>query len=133
MAPKKGSNDNVKVMVRVRPFNKKEIEENGGQIPFCTVNARQGAIQSIDPADPTNTQEFSFDHVFWSIPEDQLRAAVPFANQEDVWEHAGKPAIEALFDGFNGCIFAYGQTSYVELEIALCASPSLHSIPPLEV
>eukprot|EP00670_Eutreptiella_braarudii_P013675 CAMPEP_0174338186 /NCGR_PEP_ID=MMETSP0810-20121108/22952_1 /TAXON_ID=73025 ORGANISM="Eutreptiella gymnastica-like, Strain CCMP1594" /NCGR_SAMPLE_ID=MMETSP0810 /ASSEMBLY_ACC=CAM_ASM_000659 /LENGTH=806 /DNA_ID=CAMNT_0015458155 /DNA_START=30 /DNA_END=2446 /DNA_ORIENTATION=+ len=108
---KKGSSDNVKVMVRVRPFNKKEIEENGGQIPFCTVTARQGVIQSCDPADPDNKQEFAFDHVFWSIPNEQLQTEVPFAQQEDVFEHAGKPAIENLFDGFNGCIFAYGQTS----------------------
>ena len=112
---KKGSSDNVKVMVRVRPFNKKEIEENGGQIPFCTVTARQGVIQSCDPADPDNKQEFAFDHVFWSIPNEQLQTEVPFAQQEDVFEHAGKPAIENLFDGFNGCIFAYGQTSYANM------------------
>jgi len=114
--PKKGTNDNVKVMVRVRPFNSKEIAENGGEIPFCTVMAREGIVQITDPLAPEETnmvsqQEFAFDHVFWSIPSEQLGAGVPFAKQEDVFEQAGIPALESLFDGFNGCIFAYGQTS----------------------
>lgn len=112
MPPKKdGSSDNVKVMVRVRPFNSKEIAENGGVLPFCTVMAREGVMQASDPDSEENKQEFAFDHVFWSILPDQLEADVPFARQPDVFEHAGLPAIESLFDGFNGCIFAYGQTS----------------------
>ena len=113
--PQNGSNDNVKVMVRVRPFNQKEIAENGGEIPYCTVVAKPGVIQSIDPANPDNKQEYAFDHVFWSIPDEQLQSEVPFARQEEVFEHAGNGALENLFDGFNGCIFAYGQTSYVEM------------------
>eukprot|EP00668_Euglena_longa_P040435 GGOE01053247.1.p1 GENE.GGOE01053247.1~~GGOE01053247.1.p1 ORF type:complete len:770 (-),score=193.56 GGOE01053247.1:368-2551(-) len=78
--------------------------------------AREGIVQTIDPFAPEDTdlvarQEFAFDYVFWSIPSNQLEADVPFATQEDVYKHAGAPALESLFDGYNGCIFAYGQTS----------------------
>jgi kinesin family protein 5 len=31
--------------------------------------------------------------------------------QQEVYEHAAKPIIESVLEGFNGTIFAYGQTS----------------------
>ena len=33
------------------------------------------------------------------------------ATQEDVFKFAAKPIIESVMEGFNGTIFAYGQTS----------------------
>lgn len=51
------------------------------------------------------------DHVFWSMPAEQVRAGVPFAEQEDVYKAVGTPQLDSMFEGYNGCIFAYGQTS----------------------
>ena len=33
------------------------------------------------------------------------------ANQEEVYEQAARPIIESVLEGFNGTIFAYGQTA----------------------
>lgn len=113
MSKKKGSNDNVRVMVRVRPFNQKEINEVGG-IPECTLAVNSDTILTCTApeADGTNREDsFPFDHVFWSLPQDQVKSPVAIAGQEDVYKGVGVPQLESMFDGFNGCIFAYGQTS----------------------
>jgi hypothetical protein len=33
------------------------------------------------------------------------------STQQQVYEMAGRPVVTSLFDGFNGTIFAYGQTA----------------------
>lgn len=43
---------------------------------------------------------FSFDHVFQ-----------PEATQQEVYESVGHEVVESAFEGFNGTLFAYGQTS----------------------
>ena len=35
----------------------------------------------------------------------------PDSTQEDVYETAAKPIVKDVLDGYNGTIFAYGQTS----------------------
>ena len=110
---KKAANDNVRVMVRVRPFNRKEIEEVGG-IPTCTLECNSTTqLTCINPENPDVADSFPFDYVFWSMPPDQVKAApsVPIADQPDVYKQVGVPQLESMFDGYNGCIFAYGQTS----------------------
>ena len=42
---------------------------------------------------------FNFDHIFGMN-----------STQEDVYETVGRPLVSALFDGFNACLMAYGQT-----------------------
>jgi kinesin family protein 5 len=44
--------------------------------------------------------EFNFDRVF-----------DPKATQKDIYDLAAKPIIDSVLEGFNGTIFAYGQTS----------------------
>ena len=50
--------------------------------------------------DGYNSQKWSFDRVF-----------KPTSRQEDVFTFVGMPVVEAVFKGYNGTIFAYGQTS----------------------
>jgi hypothetical protein len=33
------------------------------------------------------------------------------SNQKEVYDSAAKPIIDSVLEGFNGTIFAYGQTS----------------------
>lgn len=46
------------------------------------------------------TQTFHFDRVFGFD-----------TTQAELYEHVAKPVVEGLFEGYNGTVFAYGQTS----------------------
>jgi kinesin family member 5 len=89
------SSVNVKVVVRVRPQNK--IETSRGGAPCVTVNKENTEI-NVD--DGYNAQKWTFDCVF-----------APNSTQPQVFEFVGAPVVDAVFQGYNGTIFAYGQTS----------------------
>lgn len=49
---------------------------------------------------------FAFDHCFYSLdPETEN-----FASQEIVFDALGRDILDNAFQGYNACIFAYGQT-----------------------
>merc|ERR1719201_1215681 len=51
-------------------------------------------------------RKFTYDRCFWSCnPKD-----AHFADQKMVFAFTGKPIIQNAYEGFNCCIFAYGQT-----------------------
>lgn len=81
------------------------------------------------PSNPDIEHTFAFDYVFWSMPPEQVTAPVPFAGQEEVYEQVGVPQLDSMFEGYNGCIFAYGQTSS-GVFFRLCL-PSGRSAAPL--
>eukprot|EP00667_Euglena_gracilis_P002644 EG_transcript_2649 len=45
------------------------------------------------------------------MPDSQVKAGVPESDQADVYKIVGVPQLDSMFEGYNGCIFAYGQTS----------------------
>ncbi|XP_072548600.1 kinesin-like protein KIF13A isoform X2 [Salminus brasiliensis] len=103
------SDTKVKVAVRVRPMNRREIELS----TKCVVEMEEN--QTILHPPPSNAKEnsrkqpkvFAFDHCFWSMDE----ANVPkYAGQEVVFKCLGEGILENAFQGYNACIFAYGQT-----------------------
>lgn len=49
---------------------------------------------------------FAFDHCFYSVDQDDPN----FASQEKVFNSMGRDILENAFEGYNACIFAYGQT-----------------------
>lgn len=49
---------------------------------------------------------FAFDHCFASIDPEKEN----FASQEVVFDSLGRDILENAFQGYNACIFAYGQT-----------------------
>ena len=52
-------------------------------------------------------KSFTFDHSFWSLDaEDSSR----YSSQEKVFDALGQDLLENAFQGYNACIFAYGQT-----------------------
>ena len=102
---------NVKVMVRVRPFSKREKAycAERGQDLRPIIAADDTRIAVLDPV--TGYQEkdaFQYDEVFWSV--NGFDSPNPWADQSDVYEKTGKVMLASALDGYNCCIFAYGQT-----------------------
>lgn len=85
--------ESIKVCCRFRPQNQIE-RENSGKI--CFEVPPGGTSVYVPSSDHT----FVFDRVFrWD------------ANQKEVYDYSAKPIINAVLRGFNGTVFAYGQTS----------------------
>uniref|UniRef100_A0A671NF32 plus-end-directed kinesin ATPase n=1 Tax=Sinocyclocheilus anshuiensis TaxID=1608454 RepID=A0A671NF32_9TELE len=61
----------------------------------------------INPKQPKESKSFNFDYSYWShtTPED-----VNFACQKQVYKDIGEEMLLHAFEGYNVCIFAYGQT-----------------------
>ncbi|XP_053471518.1 centromere-associated protein E isoform X3 [Ictalurus furcatus] len=88
----------VKVCVRVRPFIKREEADNAEPLPLYWKTDKQ-AIHQIDD-DGNMTKSFNFDRVF---------NAEESTNQ--LYNEIAKPLVVSTVEGYNGTIFAYGQTS----------------------
>ncbi|XP_017148466.1 kinesin-like protein unc-104 isoform X8 [Drosophila miranda] len=96
----------VKVAVRVRPFNSREI----GRESKCIIEMTGATTAITNPKVPPNTSEavkrFNFDYSYWSHdPRDS-----DFSTQTMVYKDIGEEMLQHSFDGYNVCIFAYGQT-----------------------
>ncbi|XP_037888412.1 kinesin-like protein unc-104 isoform X3 [Glossina fuscipes] len=97
----------VKVAVRVRPFNSREV----GRESKCIIEMFDGTTTAItNPKVPSNSSEaikrFNFDYSYWSHdPKDP-----DFSTQAMVYRDIGEEMLQHSFDGYNVCIFAYGQT-----------------------
>uniref|UniRef100_A0A7N6AWH0 Kinesin-like protein n=1 Tax=Anabas testudineus TaxID=64144 RepID=A0A7N6AWH0_ANATE len=95
---KQEANDNVKVVVRCRPLNQKE--KMMGHKQAVMVDEIRGTItvnKLETPQEPPKT--FTFDTVFG-----------PDSKQLDVYNLTARPIIDSVLEGYNGTIFAYGQT-----------------------
>ncbi|XP_060754645.1 centromere-associated protein E isoform X2 [Neoarius graeffei] len=88
----------VKVCVRVRPFIKREEADNAEPVQLHWKADKQ-AIHQIDD-DGNMTKSFSFDRVF-SAEE----------STKQLYNDIAKPLVVSTVEGYNGTIFAYGQTS----------------------
>ncbi|GAM90512.1 hypothetical protein ANO11243_085560 [Dothideomycetidae sp. 11243] len=108
-----GPGGNIKVVVRVRPFNNRELERKAR----CIVQMKdtQTVLTPFAPTDPKSksnkavlegTKTFAFDKSYWSFNRNDPN----FAGQDDLFADLGKPLLDNAFQGYNNCIFAYGQT-----------------------
>ncbi|XP_072008755.1 kinesin-like protein KIF13A isoform X2 [Engystomops pustulosus] len=105
------SDSKVKVAVRVRPMNRRELDLN----TKCIVDM-EGNQTVLNPP-PTNNKQggdnrkppkvFAFDYCFWSMDEKNTEK---YAGQEVVFKCLGEGILDNAFQGYNACIFAYGQT-----------------------
>ncbi|KAM6152188.1 kinesin-like protein KIF1A isoform 13-T13 [Erethizon dorsatum] len=94
----------VKVAVRVRPFNSREMSRDSK----CIIQMSGSTTTIINPKQPKETpKSFSFDYSYWShtSPED-----INYASQKQVYHDIGEEMLQHAFEGYNVCIFAYGQT-----------------------
>ncbi|CEP09485.1 hypothetical protein [Parasitella parasitica] len=85
----------VRVALRVRPFNEKELKEthqSGNLITFVPGQPQQISIDQ-------DRRHFTFDYVF-----------PPYKSQADVYQSCIQPLFDQFVNGYNATILAYGQT-----------------------
>ncbi|KAG7509049.1 kinesin KIF3C isoform X1 [Solea senegalensis] len=97
---KNKSSESVKVVVRLRPLNRKE-ESNGPAGGIVQMDLGLGQVILRNPrataSEPQKT--FTFDGVYDAN-----------SKQRDLYDESVRPLIDSVLAGFNGTIFAYGQT-----------------------
>ncbi|XP_072765534.1 kinesin-like protein KIF13A isoform X5 [Anoplolepis gracilipes] len=101
------ASDKIKVAVRVRPFNRRELEL--GTQCVVEMTGQQTILQhpiTMDKIDRNKPKTFAFDHCFYSLEP----GTENFASQDVVFDALGRDILDNAFQGYNACIFAYGQT-----------------------
>ncbi|XP_074031968.1 kinesin family member unc-104 isoform X3 [Leptinotarsa decemlineata] len=96
----------VKVAVRVRPFNNREINRECKCIIQMSGNTTAITNPKAEPNTKDAQKSFNFDYSYWSHDESDPK----FSSQIVVYRDIGEEMLQHSFDGYNVCIFAYGQT-----------------------
>uniref|UniRef100_A0A673J092 Kinesin-like protein n=1 Tax=Sinocyclocheilus rhinocerous TaxID=307959 RepID=A0A673J092_9TELE len=97
---KSKSSESVKVVVRCRPMNEKERAANFQRVVSVDVKFGQVAVRNPRSASShEHPKVFTFDSVYdWS------------SKQMELYDETFRPLVDSVLFGFNGTIFAYGQT-----------------------
>lgn len=97
---KSKSSESVKVVVRCRPMNEKERVANFERVVSVDVKLGQVAVRNPKGASShEHPKVFTFDSVYdWN------------SKQIDLYDETFRPLVDSVLLGFNGTIFAYGQT-----------------------
>ncbi|KAI9615399.1 hypothetical protein KEM48_005601 [Puccinia striiformis f. sp. tritici PST-130] len=114
---------NIKVVVRCRPLNSREIARGAkvlirmeaGTHTFIhppsteneTTNDSKSKSTKSSSATDKETKSFAFDHSYWSACS---KDHPDYASQQTLYEDLGVDLLNNSFEGYNSCIFAYGQT-----------------------
>ncbi|XP_035790795.1 kinesin-like protein unc-104 isoform X8 [Anopheles albimanus] len=96
----------VKVAVRVRPFNSREIARESKCIIEMSGNTTCITNPKVPPGSCDSVKRFNYDYSYWSHDPRDLE----FSTQAMVYSDIGEEMLQHSFDGYNVCIFAYGQT-----------------------
>jgi len=111
-APSTGEGNNIVVVTRVRPFNKREKELNTTnciQIHASDPDNHQVWISDPGAKDPNaEPSAFRFDYCFDSF--DPGGSTGTFVDQKQVFEAVGLDILAKAWSGYHACLFAYGQT-----------------------
>ncbi|KZO94831.1 kinesin-domain-containing protein [Calocera viscosa TUFC12733] len=104
---------NIKVVVRCRPLNTREINRGAKELIRMVGNQT-----FLDPPEQTGTggratekktMSFSFDKSYWSAgPRDEPQ----YCSQQTLYDDLGKELLDHSFEGFNACILACSGKSY---------------------
>ncbi|XP_059085129.1 kinesin-like protein unc-104 isoform X3 [Tigriopus californicus] len=96
----------VKVAVRVRPFNNRELARDCS----CIIDMSDATTVITNPKLPPGSKDapksFNFDFSYWSHEP----SGPGFHGQENVYGDLGEEMLDHAFEGYNVCIIAYGQT-----------------------
>ncbi|XP_046380211.1 kinesin-II 95 kDa subunit-like [Haliotis rufescens] len=89
----------VKVVVRCRPMNEKETASGFSRVVNMDVNRGVIDLRSTKGSTTEPPKTFTFDSVYdWN------------SKQRDLYDETFHDLVESVLQGFNGTIFAYGQT-----------------------
>ncbi|EFO22766.2 hypothetical protein LOAG_05721 [Loa loa] len=93
-----GKSEAVKVVVRCRPLSASEIRD--GHQSIVDIQTNRGVIELHNPKEPNEPSKvFTFDSVY-----------DPHSKQLDLYDETFRHVVDSVLEGFNGTIFAYGQT-----------------------
>ena len=86
----------VKVAIRIRPLNERETKTRN------IINIQNNMIIITNPQD-RKSKKFTYDYLYDTN-----------TTQEKIYDDIGQKVIKNIFNGYNGCVFAYGLTGCFE-------------------
>lgn len=91
--------ETIKVAVRCRPLFGNEISK--GEVECVTVDNQTSQIMVRDPREPESAKPtcFTFDYAYGKT-----------STQKQVYDQCASGIVASVLEGYNGTIFAYGQT-----------------------
>uniref|UniRef100_A0A2K5CL57 Kinesin-like protein n=1 Tax=Aotus nancymaae TaxID=37293 RepID=A0A2K5CL57_AOTNA len=93
------SSESVRVVVRCRPMNGKEKAASYDKVVDVDVKRGQVSVKNPKGTAHEMPKTFTFDAVYdWN------------AKQFELYDETFRPLVDSVLQGFNGTIFAYGQT-----------------------
>lgn len=98
------SGGNIKVVVRCRPLNSRELARGA----TCLIRMEGNQTIITKPPDHKGNRDmedvkaFTFDKSYWSADKNDPT----YADQEMVYNDLGEDLLNHAFDGYNCCIFA---------------------------
>ncbi|XP_023696938.1 kinesin-like protein KIF3B isoform X1 [Paramormyrops kingsleyae] len=96
---KSKNSESVKVVVRCRPMNEKEKAANFERVVSIDVKLGQVSVKNPRGTAQEHPKVFTFDSVYdWN------------SKQVELYDETFRSLVESVLLGFNGTIFAYGQT-----------------------
>jgi golgin subfamily B member 1 len=119
---------NIKVAVRIRPFNDREkrlLQQQSQLVPAFNFYPSSNRIEvcASNHNHTNNNKVFQVDHALWSVED-----GVPDAEgnthpvtQAQCFEVIGRPLLQHAFDGFNSTLTAYGQTGSGKTHTIFCS------------
>jgi len=112
------STEAVKVVVRARPMNSSETSRGNQRIVSVDRESNQVTIQNLKTNSP---KTFAYDSVFDESCSQQL-----------VYDETAFPLVESVLQGYNGTVFAYGQTGCGKTYtmVGVQSDPDLRGIIP---
>ncbi|KAJ3640296.1 hypothetical protein Zmor_003605 [Zophobas morio] len=100
VSQKPTNNEAVQVIVRCRPISDQETQADCS--PVVNVYSNRGVIEVENPKarfENEGKKIFRYDAVYdWN------------ASQQCIYDEMVRPLVSSVLDGYNGCVFAYGQT-----------------------
>ena len=108
----RSKSENVRVAVRCRPLNSAEKER--GEVTVVAINRSLGSVAihgssaEEDAGVPSSSTTSSSSAVSRTFTFDL--AYGPDSSQLSIFSETAQPIVESVMSGYNGTIFAYGQT-----------------------
>jgi len=93
--------ENVKVVVRVRPLS--DSEKKAGHTIIVEVDSVNNGITICNKSMSNSVHELEKTFMFDSVFDRE-------SSQMEVYNQAARPIVQNVLEGYNGTIFAYGQT-----------------------